>query len=145
RGQAAGPGRRQLGRVEAAARVTAADLIEIPFAAAGAGRVLVLVERRDFVLAVRLRRHLRELLIALAVVVERHEIRTERRQELQVERQPADADAEIRIPVRTEGPDLVLLDRAAKGSIPLVDRLAGRRAAGRDAVLRVVAVPVHFR
>ena len=143
-GEAVRPCRLQLRRVETAARVGAADLIEIPFASGRALRVLILIERGDLVAGVRLRRHLGELLVALAGVVERLEAGPERVQELQVERQPADADPEVRVAKGAERPDLVLADRSAQRDVPLVDRLAGRRAAGRDAILRVVAVPVEL-
>ena len=134
--------------IHAAARVAATELNQITLTAARAGRVLVLIERRQLVLRAQLRRHLGEMLAARAGVVERLKIGLDRRKgcvERDVQRQPADADAQIGITVGTERPHLVPDDRATERRVPLIDRLAGRRPARRHAVLRVVAVPVELR
>ncbi len=121
---------------------------QIALAPAGTVGVLVLIERGHLVLRAQLRRHLRELLVAGAGVVERLKIGLHRRKarvESQIQRQPADTDAQIGIPICTERPHLVFHDGAAERRVPLIDGLAGRRAARRLAVHRVVAVPVKLR
>src|SRR5262249_42045654 len=111
------PDRRQLARIHAAARVAAASPYEVALAAARTGRVLILIEGRDFMRRVDARGHLGELLVALAVVVERFEVRLDARiprVEIEVQRQPADAETEIGIAIRAERPDLVSDDRTAE-------------------------------
>src|SRR5215510_12824570 len=81
--------------------------------------------------------------MGLPEIVVRLKLRPVGGQELQVERQPADTDAEIRIAIRPERPDLVPQDWTAERSVHLFDRLTRRGSTGRDAVLRVVAVPLE--